>query len=858
MKNNVKIFLSLIVCLIAALVSCAPPVGVTPGPNTNAGIAKLAVDAGLSAVIAESANSSAKAVSNFSGSMTITNLDTSEVTNMNWYVAIDEDLFTANSLTTADLAPGNYEFALVVSRGDHQYAGTATKTLLDGENTVDLTLNPVIGDVSTTFTVTQVGLVLFELDAAKLSGIGDPKLSVKVDGNETPVILDINATSGRTGIYVNLPEGDHTLLATLLDGSIQKSRESSGSITIPFANDKTLALEPLHAETVINLSLAGSDATFNFTIPAVVAEEAGGVADLGGVLRLSGTYNNPGDANLTFVENNGTITASHTFSNFRYDTVDFTIIFSDKTDDVQIGTATASDVALNNGEVAVVTDITLNRRTLFPVEILAVVGVNVYDSNGTPQSGASIYVDGTLAGITGSGSFGTAGYFKLFVSEGTHSIMADIGEANATKSVTLSSFDITNIEFILDGPVTGLFPITTDIAAKDINFYGGAPELNGKSYARVNGSANVAAISGTTVEEVDFSVGGTVTYISNMIGDGSKIYYTGYDGSNTKLYIYDGTGVTEANSSVTFNSISKLYLYGSNLIMRENNSGFYKYDGTSVTEITAGGLSITCSDANLGAVELNGKLYFPGTTSAHSYNKIYEYDGTTATMVTQGSLDAQNCWNTFAGNGRIYFMVYSPTQGNAIYTYDGNGSDATVVSAGTSGFTGDFNSPILYNGKVYFKGRNSGGYGMYEIDGTEIKNVNAGSSDYSKEFSNPVTYDGKIFFGGNDGTIYKIYQFDGTEISNVNAGTSGYVSNFNNPIVFQDKIYFRGNNGSSYYTGYIYDGTEIKTLTGTEYVDGFEQPTIAGEQLLFKGNMFEDNSDPMMPMTYPTKLFIIQ
>lgn len=109
----------------------------------------------------------------------------------------------------------------------------------------------------------------------------------------------------------------------------------------------------------------------------------------------------------------------------------------------------------------------LIRRAVNSGNLVATVGVNVLTSEMEPVAGANVYVDGVFKGITGSGTFGTSGYLKLYSIAGEKTFSAESNDSTLTGSITetLKVLGVHNVDITV-GETTPMPP--------DSNVTGGA------------------------------------------------------------------------------------------------------------------------------------------------------------------------------------------------------------------------------------------------------------------------------------------------------------------------------------------------------------------------------------------------
>jgi hypothetical protein len=126
-----------------------------------------------------------KAVRNYTGSLEVydSNAPTLVLDTIPWYATVDENLFTITSNKTIALEPGTYNFKLTLTKGDHAYFGeTINQTIGEGDNALNITLNPVIGDTGVGINLTQLTNLTFNYADVQYADISAPKLGYILDG----------------------------------------------------------------------------------------------------------------------------------------------------------------------------------------------------------------------------------------------------------------------------------------------------------------------------------------------------------------------------------------------------------------------------------------------------------------------------------------------------------------------------------------------------------------------------------------------------------------------------------------------------------------------------------------------------
>ncbi len=380
-----------------------------------------------------------------------------------WTIYLDETTFEASSNATLDLVPGNYDFELLVMKGNQQYASYSNQTVVDGTNDINMTIKPVIGDeVSNVTIIDQLAHFKFKYSADELAALTAPNMGIQVDTNAEQVFT-INKETGLSDAFVNLSIGQHDLFLKLYDAAVQvgKSVVAQQSQTVAFGVDLAMDIVPLHAETQFVLTEDGGDANVSITLPADVVNEVGGLSNLDAALALVGAKNPLQESALNFIEQgDGSFKADLILTDLQYEDVTLSLTFADKTTSDQVASCNNTWI-LNDLSQTFNCNITLIRRAVVSGNILAVVGLTVMNDSGEPVSGAVITnLAGDNLGITGSGTYGTAGYLKLYIKAGDYEITATDASNNltVTQSISLSPLEVKNLLLVLPQSLAGADP----------------------------------------------------------------------------------------------------------------------------------------------------------------------------------------------------------------------------------------------------------------------------------------------------------------------------------------------------------------------------------------------------------------
>lgn len=477
------------------------------------------------------------------GELLVENLDSSTQETYNWSIYLNEDTFEAESNKTIVLSPGDYQFTLLLTKGDLQYLGMSSQTITDGENNIAMTIRPVIGESVTDVVVaSRLADFKFNYDAAELStaGFTNPQLGIIVDeGNES--ILSINPSTGITNHYINLPHGDHHIQLKLYEGEVQKGKSVAAQenvIVVPGMNLQ-MDLVSLHGETVFSLSEDGGDATFSFKIPAEVIDEAGGAEDLDASFSIVGPKNPLRATKLTLTQDaSGDYEAEAVLSNYQFDEVTVSITFTDITDSLLLASCNMN-VTLNSVPRALNCPVNLRRRAIVSGQLLGILYLNVFDTEGNPVAGATVSENDNILGITGTTGFGTANYFKTYLPAGEYTIRVDTSSDYGTAAVDILPLGTTKKDITLDlskaNPIPDVLKIgvtssqlskylgyqinslhhSVALATEQVNTSGG---ILGKQIELVVEDDNCSAAAGTSIANKMVSEG-VIAFIGHYCRD---------------------------------------------------------------------------------------------------------------------------------------------------------------------------------------------------------------------------------------------------------------------------------------------------------------------------------------------------
>ncbi len=420
-------------------------------------------------VLAKSAAPQSAAIENIVGTMSIHSHETGDTTLMDWYVTLDEDTQTLTSNMSIVLPLGIYDFALEIHDGGRQYLGSVQNEALTPESIIALAVIPVIGDVTLNYTAHELPKLKFSYPVTELAAITDPKIGYSIN-SATEIIVDLSNSTGQNSLYINVTEGVHTIELTLYDGSqlIATSRPEQENVTIVKTQDITMDLIPLVAEVAFTTTIDGGDATFILNIPTEIVDEAGSLQNLKALFKLVSPRNGLVEDSLNFIlkPDSSAYTATLVARNYFYDTVSVDIEFWDIATNEVIAQSIESGIQLGSVTQTLTVSIDLMRRAVISGNLLSFIGVNVFDSTHTPIAGATVTLNDTIVGITGSGGFGTPGYIRCLKSAGSYTLSALKDGDSTGIAITLGVLGASNYTLVLE-PVIAPESAPTPVANGD-------------------------------------------------------------------------------------------------------------------------------------------------------------------------------------------------------------------------------------------------------------------------------------------------------------------------------------------------------------------------------------------------------
>lgn len=419
--------------------------------NPGGGSEEIAFSYSLTGVHTQKLQNRAERVPvNVIAQMKITDLSDNSSTIVDWNVTIDEDALTIESNMTYVLTPGSYRFELSITHNNNTYAGQAEQLILDGDQLeIPLRVTPVIGETHLDVTVNNLAKMLFNYPAEELAAIVNPQMGYSIDGGAETIVA-LNKTTGASEVYLSISEGNHTISLKLYDGNTQvgKSKIAQESVNIVPNGNVVVDIVPLHGEIQVTMPIDNGSGTISLTIPEEVVSEAGSLANLRTVVKLSSPQNGSFEKEMVLSQSGLNYVGSLDFDSLQYDTATITVEFWDIAESELLGSVVYSNVILDNSGTSLTEELILIRRAIISGHIQAVVGVNVFDQSGDLVEGATVYVNDELIGLTGS-AWGTSGYLKFFHNKGEVTIKVETDSSVCDTVVVLNPLSVENYTLTL-------------------------------------------------------------------------------------------------------------------------------------------------------------------------------------------------------------------------------------------------------------------------------------------------------------------------------------------------------------------------------------------------------------------------
>ena len=513
--------------------------------SSSEGLAEVSFNPQFNALIQKTRSARSASLNDlYTGSMEVTNLADNSVQVFEWNVYLEDPSgngpFVATSNKTISLVPGDYSFNLTLQQGSFTYLGSVIDTIEDNDtDIVGLTIKPVLGLSSTDTNIAdRVAEFSFNFPQAELLAVGATHLNVTINSGVT-TIFELNTATGvfseNASIWQVIEAGNQTIeLELLKDGmSIAHSTNAQEAQTIAYGQGITMDLVPMVGQIAFSIDESGNNATFGFTVPAEIINEAGGVENLDVRFQLSSNKNNTDQLldQLT-VDGNGDGNVSVTLTDFHYDTMNLALTFIDNTVVENIASCTTVAVDLNNQDNTYNCSVSLRRRAEISGSLLTNVALNVYDQDGQPATNASVYMDDVFVGITGSAAQFSTGYLNLFSTAGQHTLSADNGSLSGETALDLQPLSVNNVDLTISPTIVATGGFTGNFAPANWALSGVAAY----NMTETALTANVGGGGGGVTASITIPADGTISFDWNMVVNSAGQY------GDAIKYVINGTG----------------------------------------------------------------------------------------------------------------------------------------------------------------------------------------------------------------------------------------------------------------------------------------------------------------------------
>lgn len=216
----------------------------------------------------------------YQAKMLVTDLATNVVKEHDWTISIIRYNMAVKSYNTINLTPGNYSFELLTARGGYNYHAKSNPIYIkSGDNLIDLTLTPVIGDFISTTTgssmLDSMSNLVYHFSTVQLSMLADPRLGYSINGSPE-VIISLNKQTGLAPVKVNLPTGVYPINLNFYEGnSLIGSNSKDRELSISSAFDSaSVALYPIAGTTNFTVEMATGETEVSIRVPKAVIDAA--------------------------------------------------------------------------------------------------------------------------------------------------------------------------------------------------------------------------------------------------------------------------------------------------------------------------------------------------------------------------------------------------------------------------------------------------------------------------------------------------------------------------------------------------------------------------------------------------------
>ncbi|MGF1693244.1 FG-GAP repeat domain-containing protein [Photobacterium kagoshimensis] len=613
----------------------------------------------------------------YKGTLRITNRATpSEHTDYDWPVTQRAD-GSVESHRALSLKPGTYDFLLIVedSKGHQYLAESLGQQIVDNEQPeLTFVLKPNLGETITDLDfVAYVTNLKFSFTAEELAALVEPQFGLKIN-DEKERVFNINKETGLSEIVLNVQPGEYTMDLKLYDGDLMVGKnENETKLNIVEGSDAKMDVIPLQADVTVKLDELKDLGEFTFNVPSEIVEEVGDESKVSLIVRLS---SNSTDALihekvLTVVsDNKGGFFASDVFETQGESAVTASLAFhhiDEAADGYQKAPyaqcLSAINIDLNQGTGC---KLSLKRAGIITGHIKGTVHFNIIDQQQQAASGAKVYLNNELVGITGKEL--SPGSLKLNLVAGEYMVKASQGTMLAKDTIEVKPLDVLNKALYL----------------------GRNPDLGTGNFVEQSQIYTSSYVDPNSISSGDINGDGLVDLVMG-----------GYRGYQVEIAQLDGSykSVKKEILPATYRQVALGDMNGDgdlDFILSADKGGtidYYQNDGlgnfTNYSEVMAQSDDYSIRTIKLADIDNDGDLDIVATVSG---NKSASGDQTRI-FVNQGG-------GRFVDSGqRLATKTNQPTI--ALAVGDMNGDKSIDIVVGESG-TGSKGLIYLNNGKGIF------------------------------------------------------------------------------------------------------------------------------------------------------------
>jgi len=357
----------------------------------------------------------------FTGRLKAKELERGEEHEFFWSAYIDAESFEMVSSKTIVLPAGTYRMHLFLENNQEQYVGEGVYTLRDEESiALEMAVKPVVGEALVDVSgVDQLKHLQFHYDSSVMVTYDQPRLAVRV-GNDPIQWLSINPETGFSETYFNLPEGNYSIGLDLYDGTRHKARATEYPKEVELTTNTLprIDLRALYGEADFLIE-GGEKGALNmrFLFPPALIDAAGGSHALQATLTYRDAKGEVGSMVLPESRYEGEVWRTDVrVEEIGYGEFSYEIRFASTSR--HLGSCAVAPFFIGKDPASAQCELDINANNIITGDLLASIGITVYDAHNTPLNGALIYAGERFLGISASDSNGGEGYFATTLPQG--------------------------------------------------------------------------------------------------------------------------------------------------------------------------------------------------------------------------------------------------------------------------------------------------------------------------------------------------------------------------------------------------------------------------------------------------------